>query len=38
MKLFILQMDSGPQSSQEMALFMDAMYAETSKALGLPWL
>lgn len=38
MNLVILQMDSGPQSSQEIALFVDAMYAEAFKALGLTWL
>lgn len=38
MKLFILQMDSRPQISQEIALFMDVMYAGTFKALGLTWL
>lgn len=38
MNLFILQMDSRPQISQGDALFTDAMYAETFKALGLTWL
>jgi len=35
MNLFIPQMDSRPQTSQKNAFFMDAMYAETFKALGL---
>lgn len=38
MNLFILQMDSRPQTSQENALFTDAMHAETFKALGLTWM
>lgn len=31
-------MDSRPQNSQEIAFFMDAIYAETFKGPGLPWL
>lgn len=38
MNLFMLQMDSRPQTSQESTLFMDAIYAETFKALRLTWL
>lgn len=35
MNLVILQTDSRPQTSQENALFMDVVYAETFTALGL---
>lgn len=37
MKLFILQKTVDPKA-KEIALFMDAIYAESFKALGLPWL